>query len=71
MKKFGVAVAIWYREIKNDLTNNGIEINLIGINLIYLEIEQPRKESLNKMERYYLDKCAMKNTTCIYKAIWF
>lgn len=43
MKKFGVVVLSDYREIKNDLTNNGIEINPIGINLIYLEIGTTKK----------------------------
>lgn len=43
MKKFGVCI-IWYREIKNDLTNNvDRNKNPIGINLIYLEIGTTKK----------------------------
>lgn len=50
---------IWKREIENDLINNGIEINPIGINLIYSETGTSKR--VTEMERYCLDKSTVQN----------
>lgn len=58
MKKFGRIVILPETEFKNGLTNNRIGINSIGI-IEYIQKQEQPKESLNKVERYCLDKYTM------------
>ena len=61
MKEFGRILLLPEMEFKNGLINNRTGVNSVGI-IQYIQKQEQPKESLNKVERYCLDKCTMQNT---------